>query len=148
MSEQTFQTKKVAQLPKCSGTVAEMSNLQTMHGIEDQPAAGKISMDEMWTEAANEFEKICHKPLRKDGVNTVMTFDDVQRQIESVTKASYGPDENHRLKRERAKNIGLESLKLLKMLVGTAAQAAALVCTQPEPHLIAAVRLNLILRSS
>ncbi|KAI1748022.1 hypothetical protein F4782DRAFT_389992 [Xylaria castorea] len=83
---------------------------------------GKMTLDEIWAEAANTFEGICGESLKK---GEVKTFDDVQRRIESSTKAPYGLDADQEGKWDKAKSVGLESLKYLKMLVGAASQAAA-----------------------
>lgn len=101
-------------------------------------------MEEMWAEARTEFEKICPGSLQGGGINTVKTLDDVQRQIESANKVSYCGEEKS--KREKAKSTGLQSLKLFKMLVGTAAQAAGFVRTRLVALSIAAVEPSLIPR--
>ena len=83
-------------------------------------------MEDLWAEAAIEFERICGVSLQK---GEVKSFDDVQKKIQSVSKASYGTkDGDDKEKWDKAKDLGLKSLKYLKMLVGVASQASGFVC--------------------
>ena len=88
---------------------------------EQQPESG-MSMEKMWAEAAEAFEKICGESLRR---GEVKNFDDVQRKIEDACKAR--SDVGQEDKWERAKSVGLQSLKYLQMLVGVASKASSLV---------------------
>jgi hypothetical protein len=91
----------------------------------DGKVAGKVSqMEEMWAEAAKEFENICGKSLQNGNVKG---FDDLQKKIEGVNTSTYGADTAQEAKWQKAKGVGLTSLKYLKMLVGTAAQASSFV---------------------
>ncbi|KAJ7898401.1 hypothetical protein B0H13DRAFT_2252255 [Mycena leptocephala] len=74
--------------------------------------------------AAKAFESICGESVQKGDVKN---FDDVQRKIESGSKASYGLDAEQEDKWDKAKSVGLQSLKYLKMLVGAASQASSFV---------------------
>jgi len=82
-------------------------------------------MEEMWAEAAKAFEKICGESLQQGDVRG---FDDVQKKIEAAGEASYGLDAGPEDKWEKAKSVGLKSLKYLKLLVGAASQASMFVC--------------------
>lgn len=77
-------------------------------------------MKELWDNAAVEFKKICGESLQRGDVKT---FDDILRKIEDGGKAPYGEDEEE----NKLKSVGLKTLKLLKMLVGTASQASTVV---------------------
>lgn len=110
--------------------------------VEKKPARGDVSVKELWAEAAKAFEEICGESLQRGDVKG---FDDVQKKIESAGKASYGIDAEEEGKWEKAKIVGLKSLKYLKMLVGAASQASSFVCvefhslplwplTLPDPH--------------
>lgn len=108
------------------GTLHPIS-LSTMKDqlLSDEPEKKPRSevMEEIWVKAEMEFERICGESL-KDG--EIKSFDDVKRKIEN-TKVSYEEPED---KWEKARNLGLRSLDLLKMLVGAASLAAQFVCDQ------------------
>ncbi|KAI1779641.1 hypothetical protein F4818DRAFT_400079 [Hypoxylon cercidicola] len=91
--------------------------------VEKKPAWGEVSVKELWAEAAKAFEEICGESLQRGDVKG---FDDVQKKIEDASKASYGIDAEED-KWEKAKNVGLKSLKYLKMLVGAASQASSFI---------------------
>jgi hypothetical protein len=102
--------------------------MQDQHPVdapEMKPPEGLGEMSKMWAEAARAFESICGESLQK---GEVKNFDDVQRKIESSSKASYGLDAEQEDKWDKAKSMGLQSLKYLKMLVGAASQASSFVC--------------------
>ncbi|KAI1100300.1 hypothetical protein F4804DRAFT_319299 [Jackrogersella minutella] len=95
----------------------------------DAPAEKKLSereasVKEMWAAAAKAFEDICGESLQRGDVKG---FDDVQRMIEGVNKASYGTDAEQTDKWDKAKSVGLKSLKYLKLLVGAASQASSFI---------------------
>ncbi|KAI0139513.1 hypothetical protein F4776DRAFT_592485 [Hypoxylon sp. NC0597] len=90
---------------------------------EKKPAAGETAMKEMWADAAKAFEDICGESLQRGDVKG---FDDVQRKIEGVSKASY-EDAGQEDKWEKAKSVGLKSLKYLKLLVGAASQVSSFI---------------------
>lgn len=81
-------------------------------------------MKEMWDAAAKAFEEICGESLQRGDIKG---FNDVQMKIEAINKASFGPAEEAD-KWNKAKSVGLKSLKFLKMLVGAASQASSIVC--------------------
>lgn len=83
-----------------------------------------MSLDEIWTEAAKKFHEICGESLLKGDVKS---FDDVRKKIEEVNKQPYGGDVDHEEKWDKAKSVGLKSLKYMKMLLGAAAQASTFV---------------------
>ncbi|KAL7941231.1 hypothetical protein V8C42DRAFT_335700 [Trichoderma barbatum] len=83
-----------------------------------------MSMKEMWDAAAKEFESICGESLQK---GQVKSFDDVQKKIKSSGQVSNGVDEEQNVKWEKAKSVGLQSLKYLRMLVGAASQASSFI---------------------
>lgn len=96
---------------------------------QETPVDGKVPwkaslMEEMWAEAAKEFENICGKSLQK---GDVMGFDDVQKKIEGGSMATYRTDPGQEDKWQKAKGVGLSSLRYLKMLVGAASQASSFV---------------------
>jgi hypothetical protein len=100
-----------------------MKGQQASGTPEKTPPEGEAAMKEMWAAAAREFESICGESLQR---GEVKSLDDVLRKIESSSKASSstdaGPD-----KWDKAKSVGLKSLKYLKMLVGAASQASSFV---------------------
>ncbi|KAI5918674.1 hypothetical protein F4810DRAFT_691137 [Camillea tinctor] len=98
--------------------------LSEMEEKKPVPVDGDASMKELWAAAAKAFESICGESLQK---GEVKSFEDVQRKIESSGKASLGTAEGPEDNWNKAKNVGLTSLKYLKMLVGAATQAASLV---------------------
>lgn len=90
-----------------------------------QAADGEASMKEMWAAAGKAFESICGESLKN---GEVKSFDDVQKKIETSSKAFFGTDAGPKDHWELATTVGLESLKYLKVLVGAASQASSLVC--------------------
>lgn len=102
-----------------------MKGQQPLGTPDKKPPEGQASMKEMWDAAAKAFESICGESLQK---GEVKSFDEVQRKIESTCKASYGLDGGEDDKWDKAKSVGLQSLKYLKMLVGAASQASSFVC--------------------
>ncbi|KAI1376576.1 hypothetical protein F4677DRAFT_418942 [Hypoxylon crocopeplum] len=91
---------------------------------ERKSADGEASMKEIWAAAAKAFEDICGESLQRGDVKG---FDDVQRKIEGVGKATYGIDAGQEDKWDKAKSVGLKSLKYLKLLVGAASQASSFI---------------------
>lgn len=89
-----------------------------------KPPEGQISMKEIWDAAAKEFERICGESLQK---GEVKSFDDVQKKIKSTGQVSNSADAEQIDKWEKAKSVGLLSLKYLKLLVGAASQASSFV---------------------
>lgn len=83
-----------------------------------------ISLDEIWAEAARQFHDICGESLQRGDVKS---FDDVRRKIENVSKQPYGASDDQEDKWDKAKGVGLQSLKYMKMLLGAASQAATFV---------------------
>ncbi|EGR45332.1 uncharacterized protein TRIREDRAFT_111202 [Trichoderma reesei QM6a] len=92
----------------------------------NQPPKGLLSMQQMWDAAAKDFESICGESLQKG--HKVKSFDDVQDKIRNANQGSpQDGDEEQNAKWEKAKSVGLESLKYLKMLVGAASQASSFI---------------------
>lgn len=91
-----------------------------------KPPSGGAAIDDLWDEAAKSFEEICGKSLQK---GKVKSFDDVQRTIENNGQGIASGDSSHQAEWDTAKNIGLQSLKYLKLLVSVAAQGASFVCS-------------------
>lgn len=90
----------------------------------DKKLSGQeMSMKEMWDAAAKAFEEICGESLQRGDIKG---FNDVQMKIEAINKASFGPAEEAD-KWNKAKSVGLKSLKFLKMLVGAASQASSII---------------------
>ncbi|KAJ7619348.1 hypothetical protein FB45DRAFT_755212 [Roridomyces roridus] len=81
------------------------------------------SFEEMWDEAAKQFERICGESLM---AGEIKSFGDLERKIGRDSKASYGSDEPQD-KWEKAKSMGLQALKFLKLLVGAASQASSFI---------------------
>ncbi|KAI0835757.1 hypothetical protein F5Y06DRAFT_118345 [Hypoxylon sp. FL0890] len=108
---------------------------------EKKPAGGEASMNEMWAAAAKAFEDICGESLQRGDVKG---FDDVQKKIEAVSKASYGIDAGQENKWDKAKSVGLKSLKYLKMLVGAASQASSFIPIPASAANIASSALCLV----
>ncbi|KAK7717935.1 hypothetical protein SLS63_010585 [Diaporthe eres] len=84
---------------------------------------GDIGMTTIWGEAIDSFKDICGESLLKGDVKS---FDDVQKKIESVSKVASGLDPEQEEKWDKAKRVGLDSLKYLKMLAGVASKASSL----------------------
>ncbi|KAI3323634.1 hypothetical protein HD806DRAFT_497394 [Xylariaceae sp. AK1471] len=103
----------------------------------DGKAAGKVSqMEEMWSEAAKEFEKICGKSLQNGNVKG---FDDLQKKIKGGNTATYSTDAEQEAKWQKAKDVGLRSLQYVKLLVGVASQASLFI---PVPGAVASITSN------
>jgi hypothetical protein len=90
----------------------------------ERKAPGLTTMEELWADAAKKFEEICGQSLQKGDVKG---FDDVQKRIESAGMAATKQEDEKTKKWEKAKNVGLVSLRLLKLLVGAASQASSVV---------------------
>lgn len=101
-----------------------MKDQPSLNAADQKPTEEEMSMKDLWDKAAVAFERICGESLQRGDVKT---FDDVRRKIEEGTKASYDTDEGED-KWEKAKSVGLKSLKFMKMLVGAASQASGVVC--------------------
>ncbi|PTB73692.1 hypothetical protein M440DRAFT_1338792 [Trichoderma longibrachiatum ATCC 18648] len=90
-----------------------------------KPPEGLISMQHLWDLAAKDFESICGESLQK---GEVKSFDDVQNRIRDAHQGPQAADEGDQsAKWAKAKSVGLESLKYLKMLVGAASQASSFI---------------------
>ncbi|KAI1631030.1 hypothetical protein F4809DRAFT_646823 [Biscogniauxia mediterranea] len=101
---------------------------------EMKPVDDKASMKDMWAAAAKAFENICGESLHK---GEVKSFDDVQRKIEISGRVSVSKDaESENNWSTMAKNVGLKSLKYLRMFVGAASQASSLI---PMPTAAASI---------
>ncbi|KAL6803263.1 hypothetical protein GGI42DRAFT_23562 [Trichoderma sp. SZMC 28013] len=102
-----------------------MKNPQTPDAAPTKkPPEGQLSMKEIWDAAAKEFEVICGESLQR---GQIKSFEDVQKKINSANQASNAADEEQNVKWEKAKSVGLQSLKYLKMLVGAASQASSFI---------------------
>lgn len=99
-----------------------MRGQQQPDAPEKRPPEKEMSMKEMWAEAAKSFESICGESLQR---GEVRSFEDVRAKIESRSKP--GVDDEPGDRWEKAKSVGLESLKYLKLLVGAACQASEFV---------------------
>lgn len=83
------------------------------------------SLEDIWVEAAKRFQEICGESLQRGDVKS---FDDVKKKIENVNKQNpYGASDEQDDKWDKAKSVGLQSLKYMKMLLGAASQAAVFV---------------------
>ncbi|ROV93591.1 hypothetical protein VMCG_08093 [Cytospora schulzeri] len=100
-----------------------MKDQRPFDAPERSGADGKMSINKMWAEAAKEFESICGESLQR---GELKTFDDVQKKIEGKSKSSGSIDEGED-RWDKAKSVGLKSLKYLKMLVGAASQASGII---------------------
>lgn len=98
---------------------------QSSEATRKTALGGEIGMTAIWDEAIDSFKNICGESLLRGDVKS---FDDVQKKIESVSKVASGFDPEQEEKWDKAKRVGLESLKYLKMLVGVASKASSLVC--------------------
>ncbi|KAK0619086.1 hypothetical protein B0T14DRAFT_554464 [Immersiella caudata] len=99
----------------------------------ERKAPGLTTMEELWADAAKKFEDISGQSLLRGDVKG---FDDVQKRIETAGQAATLPEDEKAKKWEKAKNVGLVSLRLLKMLVGAASQASSVI---PIPGSVATV---------
>ncbi|KAJ0116751.1 neutral permease protein [Diaporthe amygdali] len=84
----------------------------------------KVSLDEIWAEAARQFQDICGESLQRGDVKS---FDDVRKKIENANKQPGYVNDESEDKWEKAKTVGLQSLKYMKMLLGAASQAAVFI---------------------
>lgn len=99
-----------------------------------KPPEGLISMQHLWDLAAKDFESICGESLQK---GEVKSFDDVQNRIRDAHQGPQAADEGDQsAKWAKAKSVGLESLKYLKMLVGAASQASSFVYQPSGPAMV------------
>lgn len=98
---------------------------QSPEAMRRTALGGDIGMMAIWDEAINSFKNICGESLLRGDVKS---FDDVQKKIERVSKVASGLDPEEEEKWDKAKRVGLDSLKYLKMLVGVASKASSLVC--------------------
>ncbi|RFU74301.1 hypothetical protein TARUN_7928 [Trichoderma arundinaceum] len=101
-----------------------MRGQQTLDTPAKKPPETQVSMKEIWDAAAKDFERICGQSLQRGDVRS---FDDVQKKIKSTNQLSFGANDEQDDKWEKAKSVGLQSLKYLKMLVGAASQAASFI---------------------
>lgn len=102
---------------------------QSSEATRKTALGGEIGMTAIWDEAIDSFKNICGESLLRGDVRS---FDDVQKKIESVSKVASGFDPEQEEKWDKAKRVGLDSLKYLKMLVGVASKASSLVCRIPH----------------
>jgi hypothetical protein len=84
----------------------------------------KASFDELWADAARQFEEICGESLQRGDVKS---FDDVRKKIENINKQPEDGSDDKDNKWDKVKSVGLQSLQFMKILVGVASQAAAFV---------------------
>lgn len=91
---------------------------------EKKLLGGEVGAKTIWDEAAENFKEICGESLLRGDVKS---FDDVKEMIES-SRTSRGLDPEQKEKWEKAKGVGLESLKYLKKLVVVATKASSFVC--------------------
>ncbi|KAM3073649.1 hypothetical protein ACMFMG_004466 [Clarireedia jacksonii] len=81
----------------------------------------KASFDELWADAARQFQEICGESLQR---GEVKSFDDVRMKIENINKQQTDGSDDKENKWDKVKSVGLKSLKFMKILVGVASQAA------------------------
>ncbi|KAJ7228129.1 hypothetical protein B0H12DRAFT_1030126 [Mycena haematopus] len=93
-------------------------------GPAKQPLDMSASVNELWEEAAKDFEIICGQSLQK---GEVKNFDDLQRKIESAGSLKATVDDGKEGKQEKAKKLGLKLLKYMKLLVEVANDASSLI---------------------
>lgn len=84
----------------------------------------KASLDEIWADAAKQFQDICGESLQRGDIKS---FDDVRKKIENVDKQANGDVAEKEEKWDQAKSIGLQTLKYMKLLLGAASQASTFV---------------------
>lgn len=96
---------------------------QQQFSQDQKPKDGQNAIKELWDQAAADFETICGKSLRQ---GRVKTFDDVKRIIEK-DRSTTSHDAVQQDGWEKAKSVGLKTLKCLKLLANVAAQGASLV---------------------
>lgn len=86
---------------------------------------GQALMNQLWDEAAEYFKEICGESLQN---GKVKGFDDVEKEIMSIHMKTASGDENQEQdKWKKTKEIGLTSLRYLKILVGAASSVAPFV---------------------
>ncbi|KAI0161747.1 hypothetical protein GGR52DRAFT_138239 [Hypoxylon sp. FL1284] len=90
--------------------------------VETNPTSWQEWAANEWIGAAKAFRDICDKSLVRDDVNG---FDDVLNIMDRVENASHGNAKREGMW-QKIKDFGLHSLKLLKILIGAATQAASL----------------------
>lgn len=90
-----------------------------------RPQSNGAAINDLWEEAAKAFEVICGHSLQK---GSVKSFDDVQKTIEGNGPQGFANgDSSQQADWDKAKSVGLQSLKYLKLLVSVAAQGASFV---------------------
>lgn len=92
--------------------------------LAEMPADDEGVIKKLWDEAATEFETICGESLRGGDIKS---FDDVKGVIESRFQAGTSYDAAEQAERDKAKRVGLESLKYMKLLANVTAQASSFV---------------------
>ncbi|KAJ7265862.1 hypothetical protein B0H12DRAFT_173738 [Mycena haematopus] len=110
--------------PDNSAQSDSMKGGAPLEGPQKQPLDMSASVEELWEEAAKDFERICSQSLQK---GEVKNFDDLKRRIESAGSLSATVDEGKEGKQEKAKKLGLELLKYLKLLVKVATDAPSFI---------------------
>ncbi|KAJ0122476.1 neutral permease protein [Diaporthe amygdali] len=100
---------------------------QQQFSQDQKPKDGQPAIKELWDQAAADFETICGKSLRQ---GRVKTFDDVKRIIEK-DRSTTSHDAVQQDGWEKAKSVGLKTLKCLKLLANVAAQGASLIPLPP-----------------
>ncbi|KAI1172030.1 hypothetical protein F4777DRAFT_23270 [Nemania sp. FL0916] len=114
-----------------------MSSKQLSDVVQEQSSEPELSVEQMWAEAAKSFEAICQKSLKRGDIKS---FDDVREKIENSKNPAKDNDPPD--KWNKAKRVGLESLKWMKLLVGAATQASGFI---PLPSSAVSIASNSLL---
>jgi hypothetical protein len=88
-----------------------------------ESSQNEMPLDCMWAEAAKEFERICGDSLSNGDIKN---FDDVKKQIEQQNLSFTEADADSKTKWEKAKGMGLETLKYLGAILPAASIAGSL----------------------
>ncbi|KAG8668348.1 hypothetical protein FPOAC1_007727 [Fusarium poae] len=98
-----------------------------------ESSQNEMPLDCMWAEAAKEFERICGDSLSNGDIKN---FDDVKKQIEQQNLSFTEADADSKTKWEKAKGMGLETLKYLGAILPAASIAGSLAITSKALGLV------------
>ncbi|KAL6907289.1 hypothetical protein GGI43DRAFT_257779 [Trichoderma evansii] len=102
-----------------------MGDKQQLDTPAEKLSEGQALMNQLWIEAAEYFKETCGESLQN---GKIKGLDDVEKEIMSIhMKTADGDGNQEQDKWKKTKEIGLTSLKYLKMLVGAASSVAPFV---------------------
>ncbi|KAI1341133.1 hypothetical protein F5Y15DRAFT_25371 [Xylariaceae sp. FL0016] len=118
-----------------------MKSRQPSDAAEKKPLGSELSMRKVWADAATAFEAICGESLQH---GEVKSFEHVRSKIQDSGKASYDLEPDSAAGWAKAKEVGLASLQGMKVLLGVASQASALLPIPSSAANIASSALSFV----